>query len=84
MNPLHELRRLLDAWPDGHVDLYCTHQLEDEDGSLFERYTTGLKTFIVTRFERGGWEIYLPASESNRIPDTMASVVEYLTGWRPL
>jgi hypothetical protein len=79
MDPIKELRKRLDR--AGHpAPLKCLWEdVEVGQGSAIACYVANGRLFIVQTWEVGGWDIYIPASNSNSVGDTMKALVEYLT-----
>lgn len=59
----------------------CLWRQEVERVGMIEAWTANARIFLIQHYARGdGFEIYIPASASNRTDETFAAVSRYLQG----
>ena len=86
MDPMRELRRMLDAWPDGDAGpLLALWQMDTPHGGTVTMYAvpSGRSFLLLEYSDNNGWDIYLPATDGNDARAELRAVVKHLTGWEP-
>ena len=80
MDPIKEIRKRLDA-AGRPAPIKCLWEdVKVGRGSTLACYAANGKLFIVqTWADPGGWDLYVPASTTNDIEDTMKATLAYLT-----